>query len=69
MLTAGEGCKETMLRKASEATAHVAGFGFTVGGGCPSDTSQRFFDSLMRREHSQRIFSAINEASQLVKFG
>ena len=36
---AGETCKETLLRKASESTAHVAGFGFhsegTEGSVCP----------------------------------
>jgi len=36
---AGETCKETLLRKASEPTAHVAGFGLKVGGLRPSDAS------------------------------
>jgi len=33
-------CKETLLRKASDLTAHVAEVGLTVGGLRPSDTSQ-----------------------------
>ena len=34
---AGETCKETLLRKASESTAHVAGFGIQLGGLRPSE--------------------------------
>ena len=41
--TAGEECKETLLRKASEADAHVVSFGLKVGGLRPSDTSQRVY--------------------------
>ena len=43
---AGETCKETLLRKASESTAHVAGFGIQLGGLRPSETPKRFFDNL-----------------------
>ena len=43
---AGETCKETLLRKASESTAHVAGFGIQLGGLRPSEPPGRFFDSL-----------------------
>jgi len=43
---AGETRKETLLRKASEPTAHVAGFGLEVGGLWPSDTSHGFIDKL-----------------------
>ena len=35
----GETCKEALVRKASEPTAHVAGFGLKVGGQRPSDAS------------------------------
>ena len=35
-----------MLRKGSETTAHVAGFGLAIRGLRPSDTSKGFFDSL-----------------------
>ncbi len=38
--TAGETCKETLLRKASEADAHVVSFGWKVRGLRPSDTSR-----------------------------
>ena len=34
---AGETCTETLLRKASESTAHVAGFGIQLGGLRPAD--------------------------------
>ena len=37
-------CKETLLRKATEPTAHVAGLGIRVGGLRPSDTSLKFVD-------------------------
>jgi len=40
----GETRKETLLRKASEPTAHVAGFGLEVGGLRPSDTSHRLIN-------------------------
>ena len=43
---AGETCKETLLRKASEPTAHVAGFGMKVGGLRPSDASQGLINKL-----------------------
>ena len=39
-------CKETLLRKASDLTAHVAEVGLAVGGLRPSDTSHGFIDSL-----------------------
>ena len=35
-----------MLRKGSETTAHVAGFGLAIGGLRPSNTSLGFFDIL-----------------------
>ena len=38
--TAGEDCKEALLRKASGPTAHVAGAGMNVGVLRPSDTSR-----------------------------
>ena len=40
---AGETCKETLLRKASESTAHVAGFGMQLGGLRPSEPPKRIF--------------------------
>ena len=40
---AGETCKETLLRKASESTAHVAGFGIQLGGLWPSEPFKRVF--------------------------
>ena len=43
---AGETCRETLLRKASESTAHAAGFGIQLGGLWPSETPKRFFDNL-----------------------
>ena len=46
---AGETCKETLRRKASESTAHVAGFGIPFGGLRPSEPPRRFFDSLKAR--------------------
>ena len=46
---AGETCKETLLRKASESTAHVAGFGIQLGGLRPSEPPGKFFDSLRAR--------------------
>jgi len=44
--TAREICKETLLRKVSEADAHVVSFGMKVGGLRSSDTSQGFIDKL-----------------------
>ena len=35
--------KETLLRKASESTAHVAGFGIQLGGLRPSEPPKRLF--------------------------
>ena len=43
---AGETRRETLLRKASESTAHVAGFGFHSEGCGPPNLSEGFFDSL-----------------------
>ena len=40
---------ETLLRKASESTAHVAGFGFHSEGCGPPSLPKGFFDSLTRR--------------------
>ncbi|MCI6377220.1 MAG: hypothetical protein MR842_05625, partial [Clostridiales bacterium] len=45
---AGEPCKETLLRKASESTAHVAGFGLLFGGLRPSKPPMGFIDRLKR---------------------
>ena len=45
---AGETCKETLLRKASEFTAHVAGFGIQLGGRWPSEPFKRVFCSPCR---------------------
>jgi len=50
---AGENGKETLLRKASEADAHVVSFGTRVGGLRPSDTSHRVY-----RQSGQRFESA-----------
>ena len=44
---ARETCKETLLRKASEADAHVVSFGWEVGGLRPSDASQGGYLLLM----------------------
>jgi len=41
---ARETCKETLLRKASDPTAHVAGVGLKVGGLRSSDTSYAFYE-------------------------
>ena len=43
---AGEPCKETLLRKASEPTAHVAGFGLQSEGCGPPTPPKGFIDSL-----------------------
>ena len=43
---AGETCKETLPRKASESIAHVAGFGFHSEGCGPTNLPEGFFDSL-----------------------
>ena len=53
---AGETCKETLLRKASESTAHVAGFGFHSEGCGPPNLPNGFFDSLLPapRRHERR---------------
>ena len=40
---AGKTCKETLLRKASEADAHVVSFGTRVGGLRPSDTTYQVY--------------------------
>ncbi len=52
---AGETCKETLLRKASESTAHVAGFGIPFGGLRPSKPHESFFDSLTRALEAARV--------------
>ncbi|MCI5955684.1 MAG: hypothetical protein MRZ54_01720, partial [Clostridiales bacterium] len=46
---AGEPCKETLLRKASEPTAHVAGFGLQSEGYGPPTPPKGFIDSLTAR--------------------
>ena len=47
-----------MLRKGSETTAHVAGFGLAIRGLRPSDTSKGFFDSLntLPKDARQGVF-------------
>ena len=47
-LPGGKQCKETLLRKASESAAHVAGFGLHLEGYGPPNLPKRFFDSLKR---------------------
>ena len=44
---AGETRRETLLRKAPESTAHVAGFGFHSEGCGPPNLPEGFFDSLI----------------------
>ncbi|MBE5800909.1 MAG: hypothetical protein E7319_01310 [Clostridiales bacterium] len=39
---AANGDRNPLLRNGSETTAHVAGFGLTIGGVRPSDTSKTF---------------------------
>ena len=53
---AGETRRETLLRKASESTAHVAGFGFHSEGCGPPNLPNGFFDSLLPapRRHERR---------------
>ena len=41
---AGETCRETLLRKASEPAAHVAGFGWQLEGFGPPNLPKGFFD-------------------------
>ena len=45
-LPGGKQCKETLLRKASESAAHVAGFGLHLEGYGPPNLPEGFFDSL-----------------------
>ena len=45
-LPGGKQCKETLLRKASESAAHVAGFGLHLEGCGPPNLPDGFFDSL-----------------------
>ena len=45
-LPGGKQCKETLLRKASESAAHVAGFGLHLEGFSPPNLPEGFFDSL-----------------------
>ena len=47
-LPGGKQCKETLLRKASESAAHVAGFGLHLEGYGPPNLPEGFFDSLAR---------------------
>ena len=57
---AGETCKETLLRKVSESTAHVAGFGFhsegTEGSVCPVGTCAK--RKATRRSQPKRAVGA-----------
>ena len=48
-LPGGKQCKETLLRKACESAAHVAGFGLHLEGFGPPNHPKRFFDSLKHR--------------------
>ena len=52
----GETRKETLLRKASESTAHVAEFGIQLGGLRPSEPPGKFFDSLRARPPGRALF-------------
>ena len=45
-LPGGKQCKETLLRKASESAAHVAGFGLHLEDYGPPNLPEGFFDSL-----------------------
>ena len=45
-LPGGKQRKETLLRKASESAAHVAGFGLHLEGYGPPNLPEGFFDSL-----------------------
>ena len=54
---AGETRRETLLRKASESTAHVAGFGFHSEGCGPPNLPEGFFDSL--RAYALSLFEII----------
>ena len=47
-LPGGKQCKETLLRKASESAAHVAGFGLHLEGYGPPNLPEGFFDSLRK---------------------
>ncbi|MBQ7867673.1 MAG: hypothetical protein IJ354_05955, partial [Clostridia bacterium] len=51
-------CKETLLRKASDLTAHVAEVGLTVRGLRPSDTSQWVYRQSATRFESGWFFCA-----------
>ena len=48
-LPGGKQCKETLLRKACESAAHVAGFGLHLEGCGPPNLPEGFFDSLKGR--------------------
>ena len=54
-LPGGKQCKETLLRKASESAAHVAGFGLHLEGYGPPNLPEGFFDSLSRAQ--ARLFT------------
>ena len=53
-LPGGKQCKETLLRKASESAAHVAGFGLHLEGYGPPNLPEGFFDSLTRSHPGHR---------------
>ena len=69
---AGETRRETLLRKASESTAHVAGFGIQLGGLRPSEPTGKFFDSLWpsasaRKPGGRFAFRGLGRSAQGVK--
>ena len=58
-LPGGKQCKETLLRKASESAAHVAGFGLHLEGYGPPNLPEGFFDSL-RSPHKRAPVCFLN---------
>ena len=71
-LPGGKRRKETLLRKASESTAHVAGFGIQLGGLRPSEPTGKFFDSLWpsasaRKPGGRFAFRGLGRSAQGVK--
>ena len=57
-LPGGKQCKETLLRKACESAAHVAGFGLHLEGFSPPNLPDGFFDSLMLSSFAGKHFFA-----------
>ena len=56
-LPGGKQRKETLLRKACESAAHVAGFGLHLEGFSPPNLPEGFFDSLAARIQAGSFFS------------